>query len=127
MVELLELADARADLGAAAFDELQNVCARRRSEISDSDHIAYLSNGQPDCLGGADECQALQHLSRVLTIARRRPHSLGQQPGFLVKAQRGRSQAAATGQFADFHTNDQYTLTLECTPSFMLWRQEVIR
>jgi len=77
-LELLELADPRADLSPTAFDELKNVSAWFRSEIADSDDVAYLSNRQPDGLGGADERQPRQDISRVLAIARRRPHGLGQ-------------------------------------------------
>jgi hypothetical protein len=76
--ELLELADARADLGPTTLDELQNVCAGRSSTISDSDDVAYLSDGESDCLGGTDERQSRQHISGVFAIPRRCPHRLGQ-------------------------------------------------
>jgi hypothetical protein len=101
--ELLELADTRADLGAAASDQLQDVSAWRSSKVSDSDDVAYFSNGQPDCLGGVDELQSRQDISRVRTIARRRPHGFWQYASLLVVAQRGRSQATPAGQLADSH------------------------
>jgi len=57
-----ELADPGADLSVSPVDELGDDAARGLAGIADVEHLAHLGEGQPDCLGRADEGEAVHRV-----------------------------------------------------------------
>jgi hypothetical protein len=48
--QLLELTDTRVDLNPTAFNQLENMGARRRSNVANSEDLTNLGDAQPDGL-----------------------------------------------------------------------------
>ena len=106
VAELGEFADAPVQVSGSAFDELEDVRARRAAVLPEADHAFDLPEGETDRLGGPDEPQPVKNCLGVVAIPGVGPFRRREQPDTLVVAQRLGGHPGLGCNLADAHDSN---------------------
>ena len=101
--ELLELGDARVNLGGAALEQGGHVLTWRLAAVPEGDDLADLTEGEADGLGGADEREPPEGGVVVVAVARAGPGRGRQDADLLVVADRLGRDPRPLGEFTNSH------------------------
>jgi hypothetical protein len=101
--ELLELGDARVNLGGAALQQSGHVLTWLLAAVPERDDLADLAEGEADGLGAADKREPPEGGVVVVTVARGGPGRGRQDADLLVVADRLGRDPRPLGEFTDTH------------------------
>ena len=83
-----QVLDPVVDLDDAKVDQLGDMGTGSFTSVSDTEDFSQFGEGQPDRLSGSDEGQPVYHRRAVLPITGWGPVGLGEEPRFLIEADR---------------------------------------
>src|SRR4029453_315405 len=101
--QLLELPDARIELGGVTLQQVGDMSAGGLPVVAEGDDLADLAQGEADRLAGADEPEPPQRRRVIAAVAGGRAGRRGQEGDLLVVADGLGRDAPPLGQLTDAH------------------------